>query len=122
MDALSNMSDGRLIEMFGGEIRIERLKQHFERLSRASVRCCIVSYGWSDVIRHALVRIGLDTFWGNATIVGADSPLMDQFDDDKADIIIHLSKKHHISNISTQVYQKKNHQFQSKFKKNGKYG
>eukprot|EP00484_Ammonia_sp_Unknown_P009798 CAMPEP_0197055108 /NCGR_PEP_ID=MMETSP1384-20130603/57782_1 /TAXON_ID=29189 /ORGANISM="Ammonia sp." /LENGTH=352 /DNA_ID=CAMNT_0042488563 /DNA_START=79 /DNA_END=1137 /DNA_ORIENTATION=+ len=71
-DALSKMTDDRLLKIFGGKERTERLHQHFERISSKS-EVAIISFGWVNVIRLALQRMNLGQYFEKAVIIGKDS-------------------------------------------------
>lgn len=70
--SLNKMSDEKLLSVFGGNDRKQRLNQHFERISR-SCELAIISFGWVGVIKLALKRMGLDKYFENSIIIGKDS-------------------------------------------------
>ncbi len=76
---VSEKSDQFFVDAFGGEERIARLKKHFERLARAEVRCFIVSYGHTAVIKESLTRVGLIDFFKEGTVIGRDSEALKRF-------------------------------------------
>ena len=78
-DDVSEKSDQFFVDAFGGEKRIARLKRHFEQLAQAEVKCSIVSYGYSAVIKESLERVGLIDFFEIDAIYGRDSEVMRRF-------------------------------------------
>ena len=76
---VSEKSDQFFVDAFGGEERIARLKKHFERLAQAEVKCSIVSYGHTAVIRESLTRVGLIDFINEGAIIGRDSEALKRF-------------------------------------------
>ena len=86
-DDVSEKSDQFFVDAFGGEERIERLKKHFERLARAEVKCSIVSYGYTAVIKESLTRVGLIGFFKEGTIFGRDSEALKRFRGKKHKVI-----------------------------------
>ena len=78
-DDVSKKSDQFFVDAFGGEERIARLKKHFERLAQAEVKCSIVSYGYSAVIKESLTRVGLIDFFKEGTVIGRDSEALKRF-------------------------------------------
>jgi len=79
VDDVSEKSDQFFVDAFGGEERIARLKKHFERLARAEVKCSIVSYGYTAVIKESLTRVGLIDFFNEGAIIGRDSEALKRF-------------------------------------------
>jgi len=71
-DSLNKMTDDKLLSVFGGNERKERLTQHFERIS-TSCELAIISFGWVGVIKLALKRMNLDKYFENSIIIGKDS-------------------------------------------------
>ena len=84
---VSKKSDQFFVDAFGGEKRIARLKRHFEQLAQAEVKCSIVSYGYSAVIKESLKRVGLINFFEADAIFGRDSEIMRRFRGAKHKII-----------------------------------
>ena len=78
-DDVSKKSDQFFVDAFGGEERVARLKKHFERLTQAEVKCSIVSYGYSAVIKESLIRVGLIDFFAKDAIFGRDSEALKRF-------------------------------------------
>ncbi len=76
---VSEKSDQFFVDAFGGEERIARLKKHFERLAQAEVKCSIVSYSYSAVIKESLTRVGLIDFINEGAIIGRDSEALKRF-------------------------------------------
>lgn len=70
---VSQLDDAFFVEAFGGPERISRLKKHFGKLSKNGTTCLIVSYGFTDVIKESLERVGLADYFDNANIHGRDS-------------------------------------------------
>ena len=68
-------------------LRIVRLKKHFERLAQAEVQCSIVSYGYTAVIKESLTRVGLIDFFKEGTIIGRDSEALKRFRGKKHKVI-----------------------------------
>eukprot|EP00485_Elphidium_margaritaceum_P000791 CAMPEP_0202689844 /NCGR_PEP_ID=MMETSP1385-20130828/5033_1 /ASSEMBLY_ACC=CAM_ASM_000861 /TAXON_ID=933848 /ORGANISM="Elphidium margaritaceum" /LENGTH=311 /DNA_ID=CAMNT_0049345047 /DNA_START=44 /DNA_END=979 /DNA_ORIENTATION=+ len=71
-DALHKMSEDDLLKVFGGNARKERLQKHFERVSQ-NCELAIISFGWSDVIKLALQRMDLHSYFDHTLIYGKDS-------------------------------------------------
>ena len=86
-DDVSKKSDQFFVDAFGGEERIARLKKHFERLAQAEVKCSIVSYGYSAVIKESLTRVGLIDFFSEDAIFGRDSEVLQRFSGAKHKVI-----------------------------------
>ena len=86
-DDVSKKSDQFFVDAFGGEERIARLRKHFERLAQAEVRCSIVSYGYSAVIKESLTRVGLIDFFSEGAIFGRDSEALKRFRGKKHKVI-----------------------------------
>ena len=84
---VSKKSDQFFVDAFGGEERIARLKTHFDRLTQKGVKCSIVSYGYSAVIKESLKRVGLINFFEEDAIFGKDSEIMRRFRGAKHKII-----------------------------------
>ena len=84
---VSEKSDQFFVDAFGGEERIARLKKHFERLAQAEVRCFIVSYGHTAVIKESLTRVGLIDFFKEGAVIGRDSEALKRFRGAKHKII-----------------------------------
>ena len=78
-DDVSKNSDQFFVDAFGGKERIARLKKHFERLAQAEVKCSIVSYGYTAVIKESLTRVGLIDFFIEGAIFGRDSEALKRF-------------------------------------------
>ena len=78
-DDVSEKTDQFFVDAFGGEERIERLKKHFERLAQAKVKCSIVSYSYTAVIKESLTRVGLIDFINEGAIIGRDSEALKRF-------------------------------------------
>merc|ERR1712228_707069 len=68
---LENMSDERLIEIFGGKERVRRLHGHFEKLKARDISLYVLSFNWSMVIEQALERMDLMQYFD--VIIGRDS-------------------------------------------------
>ena len=86
-DDVSKKSDQFFVDAFGGEERIARLKKHFERLAQAEVKCSIVSYGHTAVIKESLTRVGLIDFFKEGAVIGRDSEALKRFRGAKHKII-----------------------------------
>ena len=84
---VSKKSDQFFVDAFGGEERIARLKTHFDHLTQKGVKCSIVSYGYSAVIKESLKRVGLINFFEEDAIFGKDSEIMRRFRGAKHKII-----------------------------------
>jgi len=94
---VSGKNDQFFVDAFGGEERIARLKKHFERLVQAEVKCMIVSYGYTAVIKESLTRVGLIGFFKEGTIIGRDSEALNRFKGKKHKVI---SEEMHSEGIS----------------------
>ena len=86
-DDVSEKNDQFFVDAFGGEERIARLKKHFERLAQAEVKCSIVSYGYTAVIKESLARVGLTDFFKEEAIFGRDSEALKRFSGKKHKVI-----------------------------------
>ena len=86
-DDVSEKNDQFFIDAFGGEERIARLKKHFERLVQAEVKCIIISYGYTAVIKESLARVGLVDFFVKDAIIGRDSEALKRFRGQKHKVI-----------------------------------
>jgi len=86
-DDVSEKNDQFFIDAFGGEERIARLKKHFERLVQAEVKCLIISYGYTAVIKESLARVGLADFFAKDAIIGRDSEALKRFKGQKHKVI-----------------------------------
>ena len=86
-DDVSEKNDQFFIDAFGGEERIARLKKHFERLVQAEVKCLIISYGYTAVIKESLARVGLADFFAKDTIIGRNSETLKRFKGQKHKVI-----------------------------------
>jgi hypothetical protein len=86
-EGVSGKNDQFFVDAFGGEERIARLKKHFERLVQAEVKCMIVSYGYTAVIKESLTRVGLIGFFKEGTIIGRDSEALNRFKGKKHKVI-----------------------------------
>ena len=84
---VSEKSDQFFVDAFGRKERIERLKKHFERLAQAEVKCIIVSYGYTAVIKESLTRVGLIGFFKEGAIFGRDSEALKRFRGKKHKVI-----------------------------------
>lgn len=84
---VSEKSDQFFVDAFGGKERVERLKKHFERLVQAEVKCIIVSYGYTAVIKESLTRVGLIGFFKEGAIFGRDSEALKRFRGKKHKVI-----------------------------------
>ena len=96
-DDVSNKSDQFFVDAFGGDERITRLKRHFARLTQTGVKCSIVSYGYSAVIKESLERVGLIDFFEADAIYGRDSEIMRRFRGAKHKIISEEMRSRHFS-------------------------
>ena len=86
-DDVSEKNDQFFVDAFGGEERIARLKKHFARLAQAEVKCSIVSYGYTAVIKESLARVGLTDFFKEEAIFGRDSEALKRFSGKKHKVI-----------------------------------
>jgi len=94
--ALTKLSDERLLEIFGGAKRLERLSAH---LSRVSEKCelAIISFGYVGVIKTALTRMSLFKFFADSEIIGCDSDELSEAKGNKATCIKRMRKKRKLS-------------------------
>ncbi|ETO28060.1 hypothetical protein RFI_09072 [Reticulomyxa filosa] len=92
-DELSKMSDDLLREVFGGELRVKRLNEHFQRV-KAKATIAIISYGFVLVIEKALERMGLGEYWKNSVIIGSDSQELIRANGRKAKLVEDLRRKY----------------------------
>ena len=99
-DSLNKMSDDKLLKIFGGKERKERLNDHFKRITTNS-EIAIISFGWVNVIKIALERMGLNKYFENSIIIGKDSEEL-KTAGSKAKCIYRMKKKRNLK--SDQVY------------------
>ena len=95
-DDVSNKSDQFFVDAFGGKERISRLKRHFVRLTQTGVKCSIVSYGYTSVIKESLERVDLIDFFETDAIYGRDSEVMRRFRGAKHKVISEEMNLRHI--------------------------
>eukprot|EP01083_Nonionella_stella_P081651 225038_1 len=93
-DELKRMSDDKLLKVFGGSKRIQRLTQHFERIS-LNCELAIISFGWVQVITNALQRMELLKYFSNSVIIGKDSEEL-KTAGSKAKCIYRMKKKRNL--------------------------
>lgn len=91
LHALKKLSNKQLIRIFGGEERINRLDEHFRRVS-SSATIAILSFGYCDVIRKALQRMTLPHF-EQCKVIGNDSKALSTAGGCKAKCIVNLQKE-----------------------------
>lgn len=82
LNELEKISDQRLIDIFGGNERIQRLDKHFNILKSNNIKCCILSFGFESVIKKALQRVNLLQHF--FLIIGRDSNSLKQAGGNKA--------------------------------------
>ena len=99
-DALNKMSDDKLLQIFGGQERKQRLDQHFERISK-NCELAIISFGWVNVIKGALKRMNLHKYFENSIIIGKESEEL-KTAGSKAKCIYRMKKKRNLK--SDQVF------------------
>ena len=95
-DDVSNKSDQFFVDAFGGKERISRLKRHFVRLAQTGVKCSIVSYGYTSVIKESLERVNLIDFFETDAIYGRDSEVIRRFRGVKHEVISEEMNLRHI--------------------------
>eukprot|EP01083_Nonionella_stella_P206140 750053_1 len=85
------MSDDKLLDVFGGKDRQQRLIQHFERIESTNCELIIISFGWVKVIQNALKRMQLYKYFNKpSSIIGKDSELLKNNNGSKAQCISKL--------------------------------
>merc|ERR1712228_1104199 len=94
-DALKKISDDKLLTVFGGTERTERLIEHFERLSSHNIELAIISFGWVGVIKNALKRIKMFKYFEKSVIIGKDSEELKSAGS-KAKCIYRMNKKRNL--------------------------
>lgn len=95
--ALEKLTDHELIAVFGGEDRVAALHTHFSLLRSANITMGIVSMNYVTVIKKALDRIGrLGQFFCAESIIGRDSDIMRQANNNKGDVISQLMQRNGI--------------------------
>ena len=97
VEDVSKKSDRFFVDAFGGKERIARLKRHFDRLTQTGVKCSIVSYGYSTVIKESLERVGLIDYFKADAIFGRDSENMWRFRGAKHKVISEEMRSRHVS-------------------------
>jgi len=88
---LKEMTDERLQKVFGGTERIQRLKEHFNRVS-TKCELAIISFGWSTVIISSLKRMGLFDHFAESIIIGRDSEEIKSASAEKKECICRMKK------------------------------
>eukprot|EP00484_Ammonia_sp_Unknown_P016131 CAMPEP_0197056504 /NCGR_PEP_ID=MMETSP1384-20130603/85688_1 /TAXON_ID=29189 /ORGANISM="Ammonia sp." /LENGTH=201 /DNA_ID=CAMNT_0042490525 /DNA_START=30 /DNA_END=635 /DNA_ORIENTATION=+ len=89
LDELKKMDDKRLTDIFGGKDRVQALRKHFDALKANKIDLGIISYGYGDVIKQALVRMSLyDKYFEGAPIYGNDSDELEEVNGSKAQCIV----------------------------------
>jgi HAD superfamily phosphatase (TIGR01681 family) len=88
----TKLDDAFFIEAFGGQPRIDRLRQHLKRLNDVGVRCVIVSYGFTGVIRECLKRANFSAYFADQDIYGRDSEALISLRGAKHALIAELMK------------------------------
>eukprot|EP01084_Bolivina_argentea_P151917 265101_1 len=101
-DELKKMSDDKLLDVFGGKDRQQRLIQHFERIESTNCELIIISFGWVKVIQNALKRMQLYKYFNKpSSIIGKDSELLKNCNGSKAQCISKLKSNRKLR--STQI-------------------
>eukprot|EP01084_Bolivina_argentea_P151916 265100_1 len=101
-DELKKMSDDKLLDVFGGKDRQQRLIQHFERIESTECELIIISYGWVKVMQNALKRMQLYKYFNKpSSIIGKDSELLKNCNGSKAQCISKLKSNRKLR--STQI-------------------
>ena len=101
-DALKKMSDDKLLTVFGGTERIERLNEHFSRLSTHNIELAIISFGWVGVIKKALQRMKLYKYFEKSIIIGKDSEELKNAGS-KAKCIYKMKKKRNLKSAQVRT-------------------
>jgi len=70
---LNSISYEQVLVWFGGKARLQRLNKHFELLKDKGRTLLIISHGFESVVKAALRRVGLDTYFKPGDIYGCDS-------------------------------------------------
>merc|ERR1719433_222136 len=99
-EALDKLPDKEVTGLFGGEGRIANLKTHFQSLKDRGGLLRICSFGFVDVIKSCLDRVGLGDFFPRSTIYGADHAKMKEFRSQKFMLIEYLMKQESIASKS----------------------
>lgn len=96
LNALSKLSDIKLINIYGGQDRIDILNKHFKFLSNHHIEIGIISFGWTNVIKHALKRVKLDIYFKNKVIIGRDSKEIITYNKNKGKVVNNLMQKRNL--------------------------
>lgn len=91
--ALSKLSNKSLINIYGGQQRINILNNHFKYLTDNHIEIGIISFGYTSVIRKALQRVNLDSYFQDKIIIGRDSKEIIHFNKNKGKVINTLMEK-----------------------------
>ena len=94
--ALSKLSNKSLINIYGGEQRINILNNHFKYLTDNHIEIGIISFGYTSVIRKALQRVNLDSYFQDKIIIGRDSKEIIHFNKNKGKVINTLMQKRNL--------------------------
>jgi len=96
LNALSKLSNKSLINIYGGQERINILNNHFKYLTDNNIEIGIVSFGYTNVIQKALQRVNLDSYFKNKIIIGRDSKEIIYFNKNKGKVINTLMEKRNL--------------------------
>jgi len=91
-EELKKMSDDRLLEIFGGSDRIQRLREHFKRVT-TECEVAIISFGWVNVIVDSLKRMKLYQYFEGAHIIGRDSEELKTASAEKKECLCRMKKE-----------------------------
>eukprot|EP01083_Nonionella_stella_P077536 211789_1 len=74
LNVLSQTKHERLLSVFGGQYRIDLLKQHLELLQLNGVAFVLITFNYTNVIERVLREVGLyESYFDHALIIGCDS-------------------------------------------------
>lgn len=98
------ITDDRLITIFGGQNRLNRLQTHLELLSANIEHVAIISFGFENVIRKALERVDLLKYFTNDLIIGNDTDLLRNNHKNKGFCLRELISKYDIKNKNNVLF------------------
>ena len=101
-DSLKKLSNDKLLSVFGGTERTERLTEHFERLSSHNIELAIISFGWVGVIKKALKRMKMYKYFEKSVIIGKDSEELKSAGS-KAECIYRMKKKRQLKSAQVHI-------------------
>eukprot|EP01084_Bolivina_argentea_P183576 316756_1 len=97
LNALSKISDDKLISIFGGNERITILDKHFKFLTNKYIETAVISFGWTQVIKKSLTRLNLAIYFEKSVIIGRDSKEIIIVNKNKGKVVESLMEKRNLN-------------------------